>query len=414
MRNESRYLLVIYAIAAWCLGFVAFSWPNLWLHAGEYDLGDIYFGRAALWRIFAAIIIASGCFAAAFVRVDDPRIQRDGLLWLAGALGIVSMALTTQVLGPWGPGIGQRAAWITAIAAICLACEAAIRSWPPPAKSLRSQYEQHIRQAAGQEERNRLARDLHDSIKQQIFAIHTAAATAQARFDSDPVGTKEALDQVRGSAREAMTEMEVMLDQLGTVPLENAGLVEALKKQCEALGFRTGAKVDFQLGVLPFSNALPPGAHQAIFRVAQEALANVARHARAKKVTVSLDSYAGLVELKVQDDGVGFDLDRSRRGMGTANMQARTEEFGGKFDQVSTLGSGTTVRLSIPCIGRPPQPYFPMIWGATLALSLVLMWRDTRGGMWMVYVPMAAAGAVNVYGYLFGYLRARNRRETTA
>ncbi len=243
------------------VGIFSPAGPASFCTPGNNDLGEIYLGRAASWRIFAAIIMASGCFAAAFVNVDDPRIQRSGLLWLAGALGIVALALTTQVLGPWGPGIGQRAASIIAIVAFCLAAEAIIRNWPQPAKSLHSQYEQQIRLAAGQEERNRLARDLHDSIKQQIFAIHTAAATAQARLGDDPDGTKEALDQVRGSAREAMTEMEAMLDQLRAVPLENAGLVEALKKQCEALGFRTGAKVDFQLGVLPRKRR--PGARRA-------------------------------------------------------------------------------------------------------------------------------------------------------
>jgi signal transduction histidine kinase len=76
---------------------------------------------------------------------------------------------------------------------------------------LRSQYEQKIREAASQQERNRLARDLHDSIKQEIFVIQTSAATAQARFDEDPAGAKLALDQVRDAAREGMTEMEAML-----------------------------------------------------------------------------------------------------------------------------------------------------------------------------------------------------------
>jgi signal transduction histidine kinase len=212
---------------------------------------------------------------------------------------------------------------------------------------LHSQYEQQIRLAAGQEERNRLARDLHDSIKQQIFAIHTSAATAQERLDHDPAGAREALDLVRGCAREAITEMEAMLDQLRATPLENAGLIQALKKQCEALSFRTGAKVDFKAGDLPPSESLPPGAQQAIFRIAQEALANVARHARAKNEFVSLDSYRGradsgpagnCLELKVEDDGIGFQTD-SRRGMGTANTQARAEEFEGKFDQVSRPGS---------------------------------------------------------------------------
>ena len=136
----------------------------------------------------------------------------------------------------------------------------------------RDRYEQQIRDAGAQQERNRLARDLHDSIKQQIFVIQTAAATAQTRFDNDRDGAASAIDQIRSSARDAMTEMEAMMDQLRSIPLENASLIEALKKQCDALGHRTGAKVEFKLDDLPPSQTFAPGAHQAIFRVAQEAL----------------------------------------------------------------------------------------------------------------------------------------------
>jgi signal transduction histidine kinase len=286
---------------------------------------------------------------------------------------------------------------------------------------LHSKYEQQIRLAAGQEERNRLARDLHDSIKQQIFAIHTSTATAQERFDHDPAGAKEALDLVRGCAREAITELEAMLDQLRATPLENAGLIEALKKQCEALSFRTGAIVDFKAGPLPPSESLPPGAQQAVFRVAQEALANVARHARAKNVSVSLDSYGGragsgpagnCLELKVEDDGIGFQPG-SRRGMGAANMQARAKEFEGKFDQVSRPGSGTLVRFSVPLVHGRTNSYLYLLpivcWGAMLALSLLIMSRDPAySGPMVVLLAIGAGYGIN------RYFRTRNQRVGAA
>jgi len=377
MRNDSRAVLVGYASLAWCAGFIVFSWPGFFLHPDQYDLGGMYLGRMALWRIAGAGVMAFGCFAGSFIGVDDPRVRRNGLLWLAGAHGIISLALFTQVAGPWGPGTGETMSQIFGILALVLGGAASFQNRFRPAKSLHSQYEQQIRLAAAQEERNRLARDLHDSIKQQIFAIHTSTATAQERFDQDPAGAKQALDLIRGSAREAIAEMEAMLDQLRATPLENAGLIEALKKQCEALGFRTGAKADFKVGVLPPNQFLPPGAQQAIFRVAQEALANVARHARAKNVSVSLDSSKNSLELKIEDDGRGFQPD-SRRGAGTANMQARAEEFEGQFDQVSQPGSGTSVRFSVPLVrGRPNTYLFPSVcWGAMLTLSLFVLSRE--------------------------------------
>jgi signal transduction histidine kinase len=156
------------------------------------------------------------------------------------------------------------------------------------------------------------------------------------------------LDQIRSAAREAMTEMEVMLDQLRAEPLENTGLVAALKKLCESIGFRTGARVEFKLGTIPEAGLSAPGAAEATLRVAQEALANVARHARASHVVVSLGSTGDRMELTLQDDGAGFDTNQDSRGMGTANMRARAEDLGGRLELTSSREAGTTVKFSIP------------------------------------------------------------------
>ena len=249
----------------------------------------------------------------------------------------------------------------------------AIRNKPAPLAWLRSQYEERIRQAATQEERARLARDLHDAVKQQLFAIQTAAATAQVRFETDPDGAKTAVDQVRSSAREAMTEMEAMLEQLQAAPLENAGLVSSLRKQCEALGFRTGAEVTFELGTLPGDTALVPGAREAIFRVAQESLANVARHARARRVRVSLGSSGDRLVLAVEDDGSGLSGERMPGGMGMANMAARAAEVGGDFEASSAPDQGTAVRFSVPHVTSSARPYVirAIWWGAVLIAAVV-------------------------------------------
>ena len=152
-----------------------------------------------------------------------------------------------------------------------------------------------------------VARDLHDAVKQQLFAIQTSAATAQARLTSDTDGVTSALEQVRTSTRDAMTEMEAMIDQLQSAPMENTGLVAALRQHSEALGLRTGAEVTFEAGTLPPSDALPPGTQQALFRAAQEAFANIARHARATHVHVRLRLVGDNFELTIRDDGAGFD-----------------------------------------------------------------------------------------------------------
>jgi signal transduction histidine kinase len=204
--------------------------------------------------------------------------------------------------------------------------------------------------------------------------------------------------------------MQVMLDQLRAAPLENSGLIESLKKQCDALGFRTGAKVEFTLGELPAAETFAPGEHEAIQRVAQEALANVARHARASKVRVSLASVDGQVRLTIQDDGAGFDPNGQARGQGIGNMRARAEEFGGRLELTSQAGSGTSVVFSIPhAANRPTVQRKRVAVVVAVAVALVaaiplLVWRD-----WLNLPLVPLAVAIALIGYLSAYLRARLR-----
>jgi signal transduction histidine kinase len=142
--------------------------------------------------------------------------------------------------------------------------------------------------------------------------------------------------------------MEAMLDQLRAVPLENASLVEAIRKAGEALAFRSGAHVDVHIDRLPHSSAFQAGAHQAIFRVVQEALANIGRHARATSVSVTARATGGELIVTVDDDGVGFAGDATSRGMGVQNMRARAAEVGGRLTIDRRPGGGTRVSLSVP------------------------------------------------------------------
>lgn len=203
-----------------------------------------------------------------------------------------------------------------------------------------------------QEERNRLARDLHDSVKQQLFSISISAAAVSERLESDPVGALAALADVQHSARAAMVEIDALLHQLSPAPLATTGLIEALREQCEALGYRTGAIVTTTFGTLPPTERLPAGAQEALFRMAQEALSNVARHARASVVQVQLELVAdeNVLRLEVQDNGQGFEPTASNKGMGLANLQARATSVGGQVELHSALNQGARVRIDIPLV----------------------------------------------------------------
>ncbi|MEO0598730.1 MAG: sensor histidine kinase, partial [Chloroflexota bacterium] len=195
-------------------------------------------------------------------------------------------------------------------------------------QSMRGRLYEQISEVAAQEERNRLARDLHDSIKQQVFSMSVSAAAAEAHLKTNTDAARAALLDVRQSAQEAMVEMRALLQQLAPAPLEQLGFIESLRQQMEALSYRTGAKIHTEFDRLPDNELLPIGAQETLFRIAQEALSNIARHARAKHVTLALTVVNNDLTLKITDDGQGFDMDEAERGMGLNNIERRVSELG--------------------------------------------------------------------------------------
>jgi signal transduction histidine kinase len=307
-----------------------------------------------LW-ISGMVIAAAGCAAAGLAMNDDPVSRRRALRWFAAGHVMLGLFAWTQWAIYWRlqgvPVSIAVAPLLTGVLLLALTLPGrafgAEEMQVATARRIRSTYNEHIQQIARREERARLARDLHDAVKQQLFVIQTAAATAQTRFDNDTEGAREALTNVRTAAREATTEMEALLDELQAAPMEHTGLVEALKRQCEALALRTGAEVSFEPGTPPPAGSLRPGAHEAVYRVAQEALANVARHARATRVAVSLHASPTRFELRVLDNGAGIDTPSRRTGMGIANMETRAAEIGGRLS-ISSASPGAQVLLSVP------------------------------------------------------------------
>ena len=140
---------------------------------------------------------------------------------------------------------------------------------------------QQTSQAAAAEERNHLARDLHDSIKQQIFSIRMSAIAAKGHMQIGVTKAQEALEDILKSTNEAQVEMQALLQQLRSAPLENMSLAEAIQTQAQALEYRSGALVSVEAADLPAGNCCPPHMQEALFRIVQEAFANIARHARA-------------------------------------------------------------------------------------------------------------------------------------
>ncbi len=211
-----------------------------------------------------------------------------------------------------------------------------------------------LREAAIQEERNRLARDLHDTIKQQLFSINVAAATAQSLLHHHPEAIVQHIQHVRDLSHAAMAEMKALLTQLRPQPLATVGLIEAIRDQLEALRFRAEVTTELHYDVLPDEGRLPLGAQETIFRVVQEALSNVARHARARHTQVALTcettNGSEVLHVCITDDGQGVDPATTPSGMGLTNMRTRIEAIGGTLAVRSTPNAGTTVCFRIPLL----------------------------------------------------------------
>jgi signal transduction histidine kinase len=250
----------------------------------------------------------------------------------------------------------------------------------------RDQLLQQVGKAAAQEERNRLARDLHDSIKQQIFSIAVSAAAIKARWESDLSSVRKIVDDIERVALEAQVEMQALLQQLRPIALENVGLIDSLRMQCQALVYRTGAEVSVELGDLPGDELLPLGATEAIFRIVQEGFANIARHARASYVWLSLRQQRDALLVEIGDDGQGFNLARANEwsdaygGMGLSNVRERVRSMGGTLTVWSKPGKGTTLHMCIPLVRAMSESQEQHI-SRSLATAIRRPRRILRAGM---------------------------------
>ncbi|HEU5470136.1 MAG TPA: GAF domain-containing sensor histidine kinase [Actinophytocola sp.] len=200
------------------------------------------------------------------------------------------------------------------------------------------------------EERNRIARDLHDAVTQKLFSLRLTAEAAATLLTTEPARAGAELATVRRLAAEAVAELRAIV--VGQRPVDLAGdeLDVALRKQVDLLDRVHEPAVRFVGAAVP---RLPDDARQVIFRVAQEALHNALRHAEASEVGVDLLCRKGFVVLEVTDDGRGFDPASAAAAgrLGLASMRERARTVGGQITVASAPGAGTTVRLAVPADG---------------------------------------------------------------
>ena len=215
---------------------------------------------------------------------------------------------------------------------------------------------QAVHGTAALEERQRLARELHDSVSQALYGIALGARTARTLADRDPAALHEPLDYVLTLAEAGLAEMRALIFELRPESLASEGLVAALDRQARALRARHELDVAIALGDEPDA---PLAVKEALYRIAQEAFHNIVKHAGATTVTLHLGDDGGAVALEVVDDGHGFDASGDFPGhLGLRSMTERAEQLGGTLVIDSALGCGTRLRARVPTdAGRSPVTY---------------------------------------------------------
>lgn len=195
---------------------------------------------------------------------------------------------------------------------------------------------------AQEEERARIARDLHDEVNQSLTGLLLRLEAAR---EAAPPELEGEIAETKALANQAMTELLSLARQLRPTALDDLGLAAALGGQVD----RLAAEIEASLEVVGDFSDLGDDAQLVVYRVAQEALTNAARHSRAGKVLVRLRrTEAGAVVLDVADDGGGFAFDQAEGGLGIAGMRERALLIGAELTIESRPGAGTTVRLVVP------------------------------------------------------------------
>mgnify|MGYP002621519534 CR=1 FL=1 len=200
------------------------------------------------------------------------------------------------------------------------------------------------------EERQRLARELHDAVSQQLFAISMTATALGRTMDKDFEKAKRHVALIEEMAAVAQSEVRALLLHLRPVHLEGKKLADGLDDLLRELK----AKVPIEIAAdIDRDIELTKGIEDHLFRIVQEALSNTLRHSKATKLSVSLKEREGAVHLTVRDNGIGFDPGQKKHASyGIASMQERVNELGGAMQIISAEGKGTRVDIRIPIVER--------------------------------------------------------------
>lgn len=212
---------------------------------------------------------------------------------------------------------------------------------------------EQLKKTAVMEERQRIARELHDAVSQQLFAITMMVSAIRESADLNQEKVRKRLAAVETMAGEAQKEMRMLLLQLRPASLDGKGLKEGLEQLLEQLSEKYELQIQWDLEDI---RGLPKGVEDHLFRILQESLSNALRHSGATAVSVRLGRAHRQMILKIRDNGIGFDRKEDKvSSYGMRSLQERASEIGGVLEVLSSPGKGTQIQLKVPIVDQDEE-----------------------------------------------------------
>ncbi|QHA03052.1 sensor histidine kinase [Streptomyces broussonetiae] len=320
---------VAFGTAAVTLGYLAAGYPN----------GPVY------------LTVAVSCFSAVVAGHRRAAWASVGLLWAGHALVALWLYRWLPPAGAKGAGIAQEvvvATWVLAVVAVSELARVRREQWARE----RADRAQAARRRAD-EERLRIARELHDVLAHSISVINVQAGMGLALLDSDPEQARTALTTIKAASKEALGEVRQVLDTLrapGAAPRTPAPGLDRLPELVEQ-----AAAAGLTVEVQGEPSHLPPGADLAAFRIVQEALTNVVRHSGSRHARVSFARDGDALRLRIDDDGPATGADAGGSGNGLAGMRERAAALGGAIEAGPRPDGGFRVIAVLPSQLREDQ-----------------------------------------------------------
>ncbi|OWA34801.1 sensor histidine kinase [Saccharibacillus sp. O16] len=294
--------------------------------------------RAGLTVLTVSITVGAlyGLYRSMQTKIQFDRLQDTLILWEKGN--------PARPIGPIGGEMEGLADQLERVG----------KKWEEQVNSLQrlsthnAQLAEQARVSAIVEERQRLARELHDAVSQQLFAISMTATAVGRTFEKDLARARRQVELIEEMASVAQSEMRALLLHLRPVYLEGKPLYQGLSELVREIQAKAAIEItlDMDAGL-----ELVKGIENHLFRIVQEALSNTLRHAKADRMEIVVVRRSDALRMSLKDNGVGFELDEKKQASyGLSLMQERVSEIGGSIRYITAPGKGTRIELTVPLV----------------------------------------------------------------